>query len=71
MSNEQLTTPLKKWDGNKPQEEVSVTCRDCYTTYTDRQSRNDCISAYPYEYPKKGFYWRENKSCLKCYIKNY
>tara|TARA_R110000765_G_scaffold294202_1_gene389438 strand:- start:413 stop:976 length:564 start_codon:yes stop_codon:yes gene_type:complete len=59
--------PLMVWDGNMKQSIVEVKCRSCKTIYEDTQCSNDCVSAYPYEYPKKGFYWMENKECYKCY----
>ena len=59
--------PLMVWDGNVKQTIVEVKCGNCKTVYKDRQCRNDCVSAYPYEYPKKGFYWMENKECYNCY----
>ena len=62
--------PLREWDGDMKQTIVEVECRGCNTIYKDRQCRNDCVSAYPYEYPKKGFYWKENKECYKCYKKS-
>lgn len=62
-------TTLKTWDASESQKIVSVKCRVCDTIYTDRQSMNDCVSMYPYEYPKKGYYWCENKECFKCSIK--
>ena len=62
--------PLMVWDGNIKESIVEVTCRSCKTIYKDRQCINDCVSAYPYEYPKKGFYWMENKECYECYKKS-
>ena len=64
------TKPFMVWDGNIKQSIVEVKCRICKTIYKDIQSRNDCVSAYPYEYPKKGFYWMENKECYECYKKS-
>tara|TARA_R110000787_G_scaffold212424_1_gene322119 strand:+ start:105 stop:815 length:711 start_codon:yes stop_codon:yes gene_type:complete len=58
--------PLREWDGDMKQSIVEVECRGCNTIYKDRQCRNDCVSAYQYEYPQKGFYWKENKECFKC-----
>jgi len=63
--------PLMVWDGNVKQTIVEVKCGSCKTVYKDRQSTNDCVSAYPYEYPNKGFYWMENKECYNCYKKNF
>ena len=59
--------PPMVWDGDVKQTIVEVKCGSCKTVYKDRQCRNDCVSAYPYEYPKKGFYWMENKECFNCY----
>ncbi len=64
-----MTTTLKTWDFDEPQQVVSVQCRKCKTTYKDRQCRNDCVSLYPYKYPKKGYYWCENVVCLNCSTK--
>ena len=66
---EEEEPPLMVWDGEMKESIVEVECRGCKTIYKDTQSWNDCVSAYPYEYPKKGFYWRENKECYKCYKK--
>ena len=65
--SEKKETPLMVWDGKMKESIVEVECRGCKTIYKNTQSWNDCVSAYPYEYPKKGFYWRENKECYKCY----
>ena len=61
----EVEPPLMVWDGNVKQTIVEVKCGSCKTVYKDRQGHNDCVSAYPYEYPKKGFYWMENKECYK------
>tara|TARA_R110000803_G_scaffold165876_1_gene229297 strand:+ start:299 stop:766 length:468 start_codon:yes stop_codon:yes gene_type:complete len=56
----------RTWDIKEKQKVVSVMCHKCEKVYTDRQSNNDCISMWPYEYPKKGYFWRENEECYKC-----
>ena len=65
-----VEAPPMVWDENIKQSIVEVKCGSCKTVYKDRQSTNDCVSLYPYEYPKKGCYWMENKECYKCYKKN-
>ena len=56
----------RTWDIKEKQKVVSVMCHKCEKIYTDRQSNNDCISMWPYEYPKKGYFWIENEECYKC-----
>ena len=72
VENEEEEPPLREWDGDMKQSIVEVECRGCNTIYKDRQCRNDCVSCYRYEYPQRGFYWKENKECFKCWnLKKY